>query len=229
MFSSLVVKKCMCVCVCVCVFAETFVHLSLPFFWLRIAIAIPAAIYSSGPGPESAPRSAFWSNFGHLPRSAPKSAFWVLFGIVLAQKALEKHSLGHSEAAAQNCSKKHSVGHFQARAPEHCCKWRPGSQHCQMFQECCPIVPLADNSRELGATGSPLHLTPETLGSQGEPWPDAVHRQGPESQISLASTSRVMKLQTCWRARNPEIIRRGQKIGKKSKVGPGARGKIGQR
>ena len=45
------------------------------------------------------------SNFGHLPRSAPKSVFRVtFFGPKKGQKALKKHSLGHSEAGAQNCS-----------------------------------------------------------------------------------------------------------------------------
>ena len=62
------------------------------------------------------PTECFLSNFGHLPRSAPKSAFWVLFGVFRPKKrqnALEKHSLGHSEAGAQNCSKSTPWGTFR--------------------------------------------------------------------------------------------------------------------
>ena len=63
--------------------------------------------------------------------------------------------------------------------------------HYQMFQECCPIVQIIDNHRELQATGSPLNASPETMGSQGEPWPDEVQGQSQESQLSLASTQGV--------------------------------------
>ena len=60
--------------------------------------------------------------------------------------------------------------------------------HYQMFQECCPIVQIADNPRGLEAMGSPLNLSLETMGSQEEPWPDAIHWQSQELQLSLAST-----------------------------------------
>ena len=84
-------------------------------------VAIPAAIYRSGqlPGPESAPRSAFWVLSG----SPPKSAFRVPLECLL----LSLVSMGHSEPGAQKHSKKHSAGHFPAR-PGHSCRWRPGSQ-----------------------------------------------------------------------------------------------------
>ena len=57
------------------------------------------------------------SDFGHLPRSAPKSAFRVLFGVLgeKRQKALEKHSLGHSEAGARNHSTSTPWGTFRPR------------------------------------------------------------------------------------------------------------------
>ena len=81
-------------------------------------IAIPAAIYRSapGPGPESAPRSVFLSNFGHLPRSAPRvlfECFLAFFWPTKCQKTLKKHSSGHSEAGAQNCSKSTPWGTFR--------------------------------------------------------------------------------------------------------------------
>ena len=63
--------------------------------------------------------------------------------------------------------------------------------HYQIFQECCSIVQIADNPKGMDATGSPLNLSPERMGSQGEPWQDAIHWQGQESQFSLASTQGV--------------------------------------
>ena len=93
----------------------------------RTMFAIPAAIYRSAPrpGPESAPLSAFSSNFGHL----LFECFSAFSGPKKRQKALKKHSSGHCKAGAQNCSKSTLSERFQARAPGHSCKWRPGSQH----------------------------------------------------------------------------------------------------
>ena len=54
-----------------------------------------------GPGPESAPRSAFWAILG------------TCLGVPQRQKALKKHSLGHSEAGAQNCPKSTPGGTFR--------------------------------------------------------------------------------------------------------------------
>ena len=62
----------------------------------------------------------YLSAFGHLPRSAPKSAQRVLFECFLTrkrQKALKKHSLGHSEAGAQKHSKSTPWGSFQPGPP----------------------------------------------------------------------------------------------------------------
>ena len=67
------------------------------------------------------PPESFLGNFGHLPRSAPKSAFRVLFGVFWAQKcqkALKKHSLGHSEAGAQNCPKSSPGGTLSGPGPK---------------------------------------------------------------------------------------------------------------
>ena len=95
-------------------------------------LAIPAAVYRSaqGPGPESAPRSAFCVLLGTCLRVPQRGCVCVreCFLALLGLKNAKKHSLGHCEAGAQKHSKKHSVGHFPARAPEHSCKWRPGSQ-----------------------------------------------------------------------------------------------------
>ena len=90
-------------------------------------IAIPAAIYRSAFRARAGkcPPECFLGNFGHLPRSAPKSAFWVL----LRQKAVKKHSLGHSEAGAQNCPKSTPGGTFRPGPWKHSCKWRPESQY----------------------------------------------------------------------------------------------------
>ena len=44
---------------------------------------------------------------------------------------------------------------------------------CVSDQECCPIVQVLDNPRELEVTGSPPDTTTSHIGSQGEPWPDA--------------------------------------------------------
>ena len=87
---------------------------------LKFMFAIPAAIYRSAfrARARKCPPECFLGNFGHLPRSAPKSAFRVLFGVFRPkkrQKALEKHSLGHSERCPK-LPKKHSGGHFLARA-----------------------------------------------------------------------------------------------------------------
>ena len=62
------------------------------------ASKIPAAIYRSaqGPGPESAPRSAFWVFFG-ICLGVPPGVFFGVLGSKKRQKALKKHSLGHSE------------------------------------------------------------------------------------------------------------------------------------
>ena len=89
-----------------------FTAIKLPF------IAIPAAIYRSapGPGPESAPRSAFWAILGPclgVPQRVLFECFLAFFGPKNCQKALEKHSLGHSEAGAQNCSKSTPRGTFR--------------------------------------------------------------------------------------------------------------------
>ena len=93
---------------------------------VEATLAIPAAIYRSAqePGPESAPRSAFWVFLGtwlwvrqrvlydcfflapKTPKSTQKALFWALGA--RCPKTLKKH--------------------FPARAPEHSCKWRLGSQ-----------------------------------------------------------------------------------------------------
>ena len=41
--------------------------------------------------------------------------------------------------------------------------------HFQMFQECCPIVQVPDNPRELEVTGSPPGTTTSHIGSQENP------------------------------------------------------------
>ena len=50
---------------------------------------------------------------------------------------------------------------------------------------------LLHPASHLEATGSPPNISLEMMGSEGEPWPDAVHGQGHESQLSLASAQRV--------------------------------------
>ena len=64
-----------------------------------------------GPGPESAPRSAFLGDFGHLTPSAPKSAFWVFLAL-LGLKKRQK---------AQNHSKSTPGGTFRPGSLEHSC------------------------------------------------------------------------------------------------------------
>ena len=71
---------------------------------------MPAAIYRSaqGPGPESAPWSAFWAILGtwlRVPQGVLFECFLALLGLRKRQKALKKHSLEHSEPGAQNRSK----------------------------------------------------------------------------------------------------------------------------
>ena len=65
-----------------------------------------------GPGPESAPRSAFWAILGTclgVPQRVPFECFLAFLGPKNPQKALKKHSLGHSEAGAQNCPKSRAL------------------------------------------------------------------------------------------------------------------------
>ena len=69
-----------------------------------------------GPGPESAPRSAFWAILGTclgVPQRVLFECFLAFFGPKKRQKALKKHSLGHSEAGAQNCPKSTPGGTFR--------------------------------------------------------------------------------------------------------------------
>ena len=69
-----------------------------------------------GPGPESAPRSAFWAILGTclgVPQRVLFECFLAFFGPKKRQKTLKKHSLGHSEAGAQNCPKSTSGGTFR--------------------------------------------------------------------------------------------------------------------
>ena len=69
-----------------------------------------------GPGPESAPRSAFWAILGTCPGVPQRvlfECFLAFFGPKKGQKALKKHSLGHSEAGAQNCPKSTLWGTFR--------------------------------------------------------------------------------------------------------------------
>ena len=91
-----------------------FFQLSLLIFML----AIPAAIYGSaqGPGPESAPPSAFRVFLGTW-LGVPQRVFFECFLELLkpqkCQKALTKHSVGHSEPGAQKHSKSTRRGTFR--------------------------------------------------------------------------------------------------------------------
>ena len=88
----------------------------------------------SGAWAGKCPTECFLSVFGRLARSAPKSAFWVLFGVFLPQKrqkALKKHSQGHSEPGAQKHSKRTPWGTFQPRplsTPVNVTRSRPQSE-----------------------------------------------------------------------------------------------------
>ena len=83
--------------------------------------AIPAAIYRSaqGPGPESAPRSAFWVFLGTwlgVLQRVLFECFLALFRLKKRPEALKKHSLGHSEPDAQKHSKSTPWGTFRPGA-----------------------------------------------------------------------------------------------------------------
>ena len=101
--------------------SETFQDLSIPNNRNRRKIAafsngkvaISAAIYRSapGPGPESAPRSAFRAILGTC-LGVPQRVLFECF-LKKGQKALKDHSLGRSEAGAQNCSKSTPWGTFR--------------------------------------------------------------------------------------------------------------------
>ena len=92
-----------------------------------------------GPGPESAPRSAFWAILGTclgVPQRVLFECSLAFFRPEKRQKALKKHSLGHSEAGAQNCPKSTPGGTFRPGPQKHSCKWRPGSQFLAMKSTC---------------------------------------------------------------------------------------------
>ena len=96
-------------------FWKSLIGLSIP--QLRFSVAIPAAIYRSahGPGPESAPQSAFWVLLGNclgVPQRVLFECFLALVGQKKSKKALKKHSFGHSEAIAQKHSKSTPWGTF---------------------------------------------------------------------------------------------------------------------
>ena len=90
----------------------------LLFGYTQPRIAMPAAIYRSapGPGPESAPRSAFSAILGTclgVPWKVLFECFLGVFWALKMPKGTQKHSLGHSKAGAQNCSKRTPWGTFR--------------------------------------------------------------------------------------------------------------------
>ena len=72
-----------------------------------ITVTIPAAIYRSaqGPGPESAPRSAFWVFLGTWLRLPQRVFFFGNFRAKKRQKALKKHSWGTPSQVPKNTQK----------------------------------------------------------------------------------------------------------------------------
>ena len=56
--------------------------------------------------------------------------------------------------------------------------------HHQMFQECCPIMQIFNNAKELEPTASPLNLSLEAM--RAEVWPEAFRMHGQESPLNPA-------------------------------------------
>ena len=99
---------------------------------LGYCLALPAAIYRSaqGPGPESAPRSAFWVFLGTwlpVPQRVLLECFLAFLGLNNAKKH-SRSTLWGTRSQVPNNTQKALRGHFPARAPEHSCKWRLGAQ-----------------------------------------------------------------------------------------------------
>ena len=119
---------------------RSFQHFSIiqnkPFVFLlgkltkRVAIPVANHRSAQGPGPESAPRTAFWVIFRTW-LGVPQRVLFECFLALLGQKDAEstqKTLFGALRARCRKSLKKRSMGHFQTRAPGHSCEWRPGSQ-----------------------------------------------------------------------------------------------------
>ena len=72
-----------------------------------------------GPGPESAPRSAFWAILGTclgVPQRVLFECFLAFLGPKKTPKSTQKALFGALRGRCPKLPKKHSEGHFQARA-----------------------------------------------------------------------------------------------------------------